>query len=108
MYFWYHRSRDTGKINEKGMKYLVKTCKNKIYLSNKVHFRKTDDFHCVQSVQIRKFFWFVLNPNTGKYGPEKTPYLDKFHAVFNKPKSIYILQVKCRVPHGSILGPLLF
>ena len=90
------------------MKYLVKTCKNKIYLSNKVHFRKTDDFHCVQSVQIRKFFWFVLNPNTGKYGPEKTPYLDKFHAVFNKPKSIYVLQVKCRVPHGSILGPLLF
>ena len=21
-------------------------------------------------------------PNTGKYGPEKTPYLDNFHAVF--------------------------
>ena len=21
-------------------------------------------------------------PNTGKYGPEKTPYLDTFHAVF--------------------------
>ena len=28
-------------------------------------------FHCVKSVQ-----------NTGKYGPEKTPYLDTFHTVF--------------------------
>ena len=24
----------------------------------------------------------VLNPNVGKYGPEKAPYLDTFHAVF--------------------------
>ena len=23
----------------------------------------------------------VFSPNTGKYGPEKTPYLDSFHAV---------------------------
>ena len=23
----------------------------------------------------------VVSPNTGKYGPEKTPYLDTFHAV---------------------------
>ena len=23
----------------------------------------------------------VVNPNTGKYGPEITPYLDSFHAV---------------------------
>ena len=23
-------------------------------------------------------------PNAGKYGPEKTPYLDTFHAVFSK------------------------
>ena len=23
----------------------------------------------------------VFNPNTGKYGPGKTPYLDTFHAV---------------------------
>ena len=27
------------------------------------------------------FFWSVFSPNTGKYGPEKTPYLDTFHAV---------------------------
>ena len=25
----------------------------------------------------------VFSPNTGKYGPEKTPYLDTFHTVFN-------------------------
>ena len=31
---------------------------------------------CVKSVQIS-----VFSPNTGKYGPEKTPYLDTFHAV---------------------------
>ena len=24
---------------------------------------------------------FFSGPNTGKYGPEKTPYLDTFHAV---------------------------
>ena len=33
--------------------------------------------HCVKSVQIRSFF----SPNAGKYGPEKIPYLDTFHAV---------------------------
>ena len=53
--------------------------------------------HCVKSVQIRSFFWSVFSyvraeygeigiislhsPNAGKYGPEKTPYLDIFYAV---------------------------
>ena len=27
-------------------------------------------------------YLFVFSPNTGKYGPEKTPYLDTFHAVW--------------------------
>ena len=27
------------------------------------------------------FFWSVFSPNTGKYGPEKPPCLDTFHAV---------------------------
>ena len=54
--------------------------------------------HCVKSVQIRSFFWSVFffirtelrrfipvfSPNTGKYGPEITPYLDTFHAVNGK------------------------
>ena len=29
---------------------------------------------------------FVFSPNTGKYGPEKTPYLDTFHAVVFRRK----------------------
>ena len=61
--------------------------------------------HCVKSVQMRSFFWSafsrirtengeirsissysvrylsIFSPNAGKYGPEKTPYLDIFHAV---------------------------
>ena len=28
----------------------------------------------------------VFNPNTGKYGLKKTPYLDTFHAVSHKRK----------------------
>ena len=40
--------------------------------------------HCVKSVQIRSFsgqYFPVFKLNTGKCGPEKTPYLDTFHAV---------------------------
>ena len=37
--------------------------------------------HCVKCVQIRSFFWSVFSPNTGKYGPEKTPHLDTLHTV---------------------------
>ena len=42
--------------------------------------------HCVKSVQNRVisgpyFPVFGFNPNTGKYGPEITPYLGTFHAV---------------------------
>ena len=46
----------------------------------------------MNSVQIRSFFWSVFSrilteylslfsPNAGKYEPEKTSYLDTFHAV---------------------------
>ena len=37
--------------------------------------------HCVKSVQIQSLFWSVSSPSMGKYGPEKTLYLDTFHAV---------------------------
>ena len=37
--------------------------------------------HCVKSVQIQSFFWSVFSPNTGKYRPSKTSYLDTFHTV---------------------------
>ena len=39
-------------------------------------------YHCVKSVQIRSYFWSVFNPNAGKCGPKKTPYLDTFHTVY--------------------------
>ena len=54
--------------------------------------------HCVKSVQIWSYFWSVFSPNTEKYGPETTSYLDTFHAVcdlailqgqFNNLKAIY-------------------
>ena len=54
-------------------------------------------YHCVKSVQIRSFFWSVFSPNAGKYGPEKTPYLDTFHAVnvsFTSAKSYYLACLK--------------
>ena len=46
--------------------------------------------HCVKSVQIRRDtkYLSLFSPNAGKYGPEKTPRLDTFHAV----RSIAILK----------------
>ena len=51
--------------------------------------------HCVKSGQIRSYFWSVFScvrseygiypvfsPDTGRYGPETTPHLDTFHAVY--------------------------
>ena len=52
--------------------------------------------HCVESVQIRSFFWSIFScirteyqvGIRGKYRPEKIPYLDTFHTdVFSKGKS---------------------
>ena len=44
--------------------------------------------HYVKNVQIRSFFWSVFScirtEYAGKYGPEKTPYLDTFQAVAMK------------------------
>ena len=36
--------------------------------------------HCVKSVQIRSFFCSVFSSIRTEYGPEKTSYLDTFHA----------------------------
>ena len=58
--------------------------------------KKRQNYHCVKSAQIRSFFGSVFrririeygdllsvfSPNMGKYGPEKTPYLDTFHTVY--------------------------
>ena len=45
-------------------------------------------FHCVKSVQIRSFFWSEYR----KYEPEKTPYLDTFHAMFVQPNMVVPLK----------------
>ena len=83
--------------------------------------------HCVKSVQIRSYFWFVFScirteyreivclsvfsPNTGKYGPEITSYLDTFHAVSVrcyvtveciKPNLLYKYIKKFKSSQGSI------
>ena len=45
---------------------------------------------------IRRFteIFPVFSPNTGKYGPEKTPYLDTFHAGVNgQSDCLYFLRV---------------
>ena len=47
-------------------------------------FEITEQRNCAKSVQIRAFcglYFPVFGLNTGKYGPEKTLYLDTFHAV---------------------------
>ena len=34
-------------------------------------------------------YFSVFGPNTGKYGPEITPYLDTFHAVYYQSSNPY-------------------
>ena len=34
-----------------------------------------------QPLHLISLYLSVFNPNAGKYGPEKTPYSDTFHAV---------------------------
>ena len=98
-------------------------------------------FHCVKSAQIRSFFWsaffciwteyreirsispyslrmrkntkyfYVFSPNAGKYGPEKTPYLDTFHAVFcrcgalqaEKEKHLNYMKITLKLHFNHIL-----
>ena len=71
------------------------------------HRKYLDRLHSLKSVSIRSFFCpvfscirikyryflYVFSPNTGKYEPEKTPYLETFHAVqiFCKFLLIFIL-----------------
>ena len=41
--------------------------------------------HCAKNVQIGSFLWsvfFRIQSKYGKYGPERTPYLDTFYLVF--------------------------
>ena len=56
----------------------------------------TGSYHCMKSVQIRSFFWSVFFRTRTEYGPEKTPYLDTFHAVY----PIFILSENFRKQKG--------
>ena len=53
--------------------------------------------HCVKSVQIWIFFWSLFFRIRTEYGPEKTPYLDTFHAVICTEKRTWELEnvLKC-------------
>ena len=42
------------------------------------------DFIAYTARKVSKYG--VFSPNTGKYGPEKPPYLDTFHAVLSSFK----------------------
>ena len=66
--------------------------------------------HCVKSVQIRNFsglyfslsdwtrrdnpYLSVFSPNVGKYGQEKTPYLNTFHAVEYLWGSLFLIKLR--------------
>ena len=66
-----------------------------------IAFRKR--FHCVKSIKIWSFSgrcFPVFGLNIWKYGPEKTPYLDTFHAVFAAQK----LSKNAFTGRGSYLG----
>ena len=45
----------------------------------------------MKSVQIRSFFWSVFSRIRTEFGPEKTPYLDTFHAVITSDFPEYFL-----------------
>ena len=53
--------------------------------------------HCLKSVRIRSFFWSVFSWNTVKYGTEKTPYLDTFHAMIFSKNVSNILKIQFNV-----------
>ena len=63
-----------NKVHQVGVSLRVKIYKlNRLVISMEMMF-----YICVQ---IRSFFWSVFSPNIGKYRPEKTAYLNTFHAV---------------------------
>ena len=88
-------------------KFLQQIAVTKFYFSHYLWFYR----YGVKSVQIRSYFWsetFLysdwirrFSPNTGKYGPEITPYLDTFHAVNLRIQFEYR---KIRPRNNSVFG----
>ena len=55
-----------------------------------VFIAQSKSYDCVKTVYIRSFsgpYFTVFRLNRGKYGPEKTPYLDTFHVVYSSKVS---------------------
>ena len=58
-------------------------------------FKFTENNVCIAAWKVSRCgvisgpYFPVLNPNTGKYGPEITRYLDTFHAVFSYLNLLY-------------------
>ena len=74
-------------------------------------------FFCLTAWKVSRYEIFsgpyfpVFRTNTGKYGPEKTPYLDTFHAVRSFLKSIRQLPVwpwKYTLAARASQSPLLY
>ena len=74
--------------------YVLGFVKQNFKMYSKMSLAFDSNLYYVKSVQIWNLLWSVFScirskcgdfsvfsPNTGKYGPEKTPYLDTFHAV---------------------------
>ena len=62
----------------------------------------------MKSVQLRSFFWSVFSSirpeygavfslNAGKYGPEKTPYLDTFYTVPNYQTNVKDVKISLKL-----------
>ena len=51
------------------------------YLKSVRCHKGSGSFHCMKSVQIRSFLWAAFSRIRTEYEPEKTLYLDTFHAV---------------------------
>ena len=51
---------------------------NIFYFFLEIILKRLSSFHCVKTSK----YGVSSGSNTGKYGPEKTPYLDTFHRVF--------------------------
>ena len=74
--------------------YVLGFVKQNFKMYSKMSLAFDSNLYYVKSVQIWNLLWSVFScirskcgdfsvfsPNTGKYGPEKTPHLDTFHAV---------------------------
>ena len=69
---------------------VLSTCAMKL---NFVNLRIQSEYRKIRTRKNYVFGHFqVFSPNTGKYGPKKTPYLDTFHAVWENKVAFFIME----------------